>query len=180
MIAGRDGNFRLVSGCACPRTEWAPKESEKALGYEVKLMHSGRLMLQVISLRWVPVPTELSATAIANIRPRCLDVTIRHMRYLWRSSLWQYTDVCLSHVIYTVSLSIQGCGRLQSIWNTWYMRWYDLSFRPHSFTWYSSSPSCVMLSKLLFIRQNFSKLKFLPGVVAQTLLAERSLLVCSF
>ena len=120
-------------------------------------------------------------TAIDNTRPRYLDVTVRHMRYLLQSSLWQYTDVCLSHVIYTVSLSIQGCGRLQSIWNTWYTRWYDLSFRPHSFKWYSSSPSSAMLSKLLYTRQNFSKLKFLPGVVAQTLTAERPLfLVCSF
>ena len=94
-------------------------------------------------------------TAIDNIRPRYLDVTIRHIRYLLQSSLWQYTDVCLSHVIYTGSLSIQGRGRLQSIWNTWYTRWYDLSFRPHSFKWYSPSPSSVMFSKFLYIRQNF-------------------------
>ena len=94
-------------------------------------------------------------TAIDNIRPRYLDVTIRHIRYLLQSSLWQYTDVCLSHVIYTGSLSIQGRGRLQSIWSTWYMRWYDLCFRPHSFKWYSPSPSSAMLSNFCISDRTF-------------------------
>ena len=66
LPAGRGGNSPLVSGCACPWTEWAPKESEKALGYEVKLRHSGCLMLHVISLRWVPVSTDLSQLLITS------------------------------------------------------------------------------------------------------------------